>query len=535
MNNKYTQVEKQRHHNLAVVESNSDKEIVCPECLSSNYKKAGFSRGKQRYKCQDCSRQFVITSFKKINIPKNFDFNNDVWKDEQIGLKRHLYRKRQSNYLNFSSIKIDWLKFNAKRFILYSASIRSWGTIGQYLIGFQSFYKFLEYIIFKGNIEDIDRELIIKYISYLAQQKLSSVTRGNRLSALSLLFETGSINNWFKIEPHLIRKEDYPKRDKTLPRYIPEEVIVQLNQNLHKLPEPIMRMVLVLQETGLRIGELCQLPFNCLKVDGKGEYQIQFMRWKLKTETLLPISQELAQVIKEQQEYIRESLGEKFQYLFCGRKTSLKFESEPKIISDQSFVDYLKRLAKKCQIKDNSGKLWNFQAHQFRHTVGTRMINAGVPHHIVQRYLGHESPTMTAVYAHIFDDTLRKEVEKYHESKVVNFQGQTVELDETILSSNDDLEWFKKNIQARALEHGYCARPKVLGDCDIPGFDGCYNCPHWRTNSNFLPILKDTLDRTNKIIEKARNCGWELQVKKNEPIQHNLETVIKSLEGEGNE
>ena len=78
-----------------------------------------------------------------------------------------------------------------------------------------------------------------------------------------------------------------------------------------------------------------------------------------------------------------------------------------------------------------------------------------------------------------------------------------------------------------------CADPnknQCNGICH--NFDGCYNCPFWRTNKNFVPILKDTLDRTNKVIEKARNCGWKLQVKKNEPIQHNLEKVIKSLEEE---
>jgi hypothetical protein len=56
-----------------------------------------------------------------------------------------------------------------------------------------------------------------------------------------------------------------------------------------------------------------------------------------------------------------------------------------------------------------------------------------------------------------------------------------------------------------------------------------------RTNKNFLPLLKDTLERTSKVIEKARNCGWELQIKKNEPIQHNLDKVITSLEVESNE
>ena len=78
------------------------------------------------------------------------------------------------------------------------------------------------------------------------------------------------------------------------------------------------------------------------------------------------------------------------------------------------------------------------------------MVNLGVPLHIIQRYLGHESPAMTMVYAHIHDKTLRKEIEKYHSSIVVNFKGESAELDETILSSNDDLEWFKKNVQARA-------------------------------------------------------------------------------------
>lgn len=160
------------------------------------------------------------------------------------------------------------------------------------------------------------------------------------------------------------------------------------------------------------------------------------------------------------------------------------------------------------------------------------MINLGVPVHIIQRYLGHEPPAMTMVYAHIHDETLRKEVEKYHESRVVNFQGETAQLEETVLSSTDDLEWFKKNVQARALEHGYCARPKVLGDCDIPGFDGCYNCPHWRTNKNFLPILKDTLERTLQVLNQAQNYAWQLQINKNKPIKINLERVIQALEAE---
>lgn len=314
--------------------------------------------------------------------------------------------------------------------------------------------------------------------------------------------ETGVVNDWFDVPPHLIRQEDYQTEIKPLPRYISEEVMRQLNQHIDALPAPIMRMVLIIQECGLRIGELCQIPFSCLKQDAKGRHFIQFIRWKMKKETTLPISIELAKVIEEQQQYIRENLGEQYQHLFWGRSigNNKAFIPVPKVIAKASFEDCLKQLFEEFDIRDNSGRRWNFQTHQFRHPVGTRMINAGVPQHIVQRYLGHDNPQMTMVYAHINDETLRKEIEKYHDIRVVNFQGESANLESTVLSSNEDLEWFKKNVQARALEHGYCGRPKVLGDCDIPGFDGCYNCPFWRNNKTFLPILQDTLERTNKVI-----------------------------------
>lgn len=39
---------------------NTDKNAVsCPRCQSSNYKKLGTRRGKQRYNCKDCNRYFT--------------------------------------------------------------------------------------------------------------------------------------------------------------------------------------------------------------------------------------------------------------------------------------------------------------------------------------------------------------------------------------------------------------------------------------------------------------------------------------------
>jgi integrase/recombinase XerD len=169
-------------------------------------------------------------------------------------------------------------------------------------------------------------------------------------------------------------------------------------------------MLLVDIECGFRIGELLRLKLDCLKSNGKSGWYIQYQMHKMNKEHTKPISNELAEVIKEQQAYIKRLFGNSFPYLFCGRarQHSKEFIPEAKLMTSTSFINNLKRLIQQFEIKEQSGKLWNFQTHQFRHTVGTRMINAGVPQHIVQRYLGHESPEMTMVYAHIFDETLRK-------------------------------------------------------------------------------------------------------------------------------
>ncbi len=485
-------------------------EIICPHCGSQDYRKNGTSGSvnlKINYRCNDCHKYYVINPKNKLEETGKFDFTHDVWTAEQLGLE--IQKHKSGNKLNFSPIQQEWLKENVKKFIFYRSTHRDFSTLQAYLITFKKFSIFLIKGHYREDINTINRSLVVDFISCLKRQNLSYSKIVHTLSALATFFDIGKLNNWFEVQPCLIQPEDYPKKPQRLPRYIPEEVMQQLNQHLDKLPESVMRMVLVMQECGFRVGELCQLKFDCLRSDGKGGWFIQYMMWKMNKEDTKPISEELAKVIQEQQNYIRENLGRNFEYLFCGRGKGVwkEFIPNPEVMKSQAFINHLKRLADKFDIKDNSGKRWNFQSHQFRHTVGTRMINNGVPQYIVQRYLGHETPTMTAVYAHIHDETLRKEIEKYHEIRVVNFQGETAELEETVLASGDDLEWFKKTVQARALEHGYCARPKLLGDCDIPGFDGCYNCPHWRTNKNFLPVLKDTLERTENVLNKARNCG----------------------------
>lgn len=513
---------------LRVVEEGG---IACAKCQSKNYVKAGFTAaGTQRHKCKNCKSLFVKNS---RFVERGTINDDDVIKASELGLTV-LRHKTNGGKLTFYSIKQQWLKEEIKRYIRYmSVKTTSFNTVGRALDRLKIFSCFLESKPHVNKIEDIDRLIIIDYLHYLAVQNFAAVSRSNAISVLKYFLEYGSINGWFEIESNLIRKEDYPKRNKVLPRYIPDEIVNQLNQHLDSLPESVMRMLLVIQECGLRISELCYLPLNCLKQDAKGAWFIQFMRWKMKFETTLPVSIELAQVIQDQQAYIEQYFGKDFNYLFCGRKTGChgKFMPVAKIMSSDSFIGHIKRLAKEFNICDNTGKRWNFHTHQFRHTVGTRMINNGVPQHIVQRYLGHDSPQMTAVYAHIHDSTLRKAIDQYLGTKVVDINGEIIQSITPELDNNSELQWLKKKVLAETLSNGYCGLPAQL-TCSKG--NACLTCSDFRTTLEYLDQHKQHLERTDRVLAVAQSNGWERQIQVNQDVKNSLEKIIATLEEQAN-
>lgn len=477
-----------------------------------------------------------VVNSTQITLHKHRDLvrSKDVWFAEDLGLKVHPHRTGRGTKFNFQYIKQEWLKEIVKRFIKYKASIGiSFASLSNYLTDFNNFSKFLISVNNAYSLENIDRRCILEYIEYNAQAQIAPRTASSRLSTLNALFEAGILNKWFTIDPYLIQKYDHPKLPKPLPRYIPEDTIYQLNQHLEDLPESVMRMVLVIQECGLRISELCQLTINCLKQDTKGAWFIQFARWKMKFETTLPISVELAQAIKEQQQYILSNLGEDFPYLFCAHKSGgyREFTPTPKVMGGKPFIGYIKRLSDKYQICDSMGKRWNFQSHQFRHTVGTRMINNGVPQHIVQRYLGHESPQMTTVYAHIHDSTLRKAIDQYLGTKVVDINGEVIQSIASELDNNSELQWLKKKVLAETLSNGYCGLPAQL-TCSKG--NACLTCSDFCTTVEYLDQHKQHLERTNQVLEVARVNGWERQIQVNQDVRNSLEKIIATLEEEAN-
>ncbi len=446
------------------------------------------------------------------------EYEKPVWDVRKLGLS--VNGSRSDYTLNFTCLAPDWLYTAGKRFIYYSLATNSVSECQSRLLALSWFGRFL--VSRQRTIlpQEIDRTLILEYLGYLRVSSLSNRSRKMHLIQLRTFLDLAAREGWAPVLPQrLIYSEDIPRPVEPAPRDIPEDIVQQLNRHLDDLPSEIQRMVLILQECGMRISELCALPRDCLIHDTSGDAFLRYYQGKMKKEHAIPVTSEVAAVIRAQQQTVETSWGDRTPYLFPRRN------GEP--FKQRTFVDALNKLAYRHQIKNTAGALFRFQSHQFRHTVGTRMINNGVPQHIIQRFLGHESPEMTNRYAHLHDQTLKTAFAEFH-GKMVDVNGKICEPQAEVNST--DLQWLKHNILAQALPNGYCALPVLASPC--PHANACLTCAHFRTDGQFLPPHRQQLAETERLLDIAETHQWARQIEVNRRVKTNLEQMIAALEQE---
>ena len=168
---------------------------------------------------------------------------------------------------------------------------------------------------------------------------------------------------------------------------------------------------------------------------------------------------------------------------------------------------------------------------QVQITLGTRLINSGVPQHVVQKLLGHASPHMTSHYAKIHDTTIREAFDRY-QSQRVNISGQPISYDPDAPTAS--AEWVKHNLNRvrDSLPNGYCARP-AQQDCPHP--NACLTCPDFQTTPVFLQIHQRQADTNRRLIAQA-DANGQLRLAGNlRRVQANLDRIIPALQALGND
>jgi integrase len=320
--------------------------------------------------------------------------------------------------------------------------------------------------------------------------------------------------------------EELPFHHDEIARFIPEFVMAQLESDtaLAKIPQLTTRhLVILMIETGLRGGDACNLAFSSVSQDSTGWPCLRFEATKVRAEQLVPLSAKAAAVISAQQAYVREHWPSGSPWLFPGLSANAD-GTKPYVHS--VLCAQLRRWQKTLDLRDQAGLQVRVTGHQFRHTLGTRLINSGVPQHVVQKLLGHASPNMTGHYAKVHDSTVREAFDRY-QSQRVNIAGERVGYDPD--SPTASAEWVKQNMNRvrDSLPNGYCARP-AQQDCPHP--NACLTCPDFQTTPEFLEAHRHQAATNRRLIAQADARGQFRLAENLRQVQTNLERIIPALE-----
>lgn len=321
--------------------------------------------------------------------------------------------------------------------------------------------------------------------------------------------------------------------------FIPDDVVAQINEALKTEENPYLKYgIIILQSTGMRIGDLLKLRIDCIKPHLISGYTIEWTQHKgHKDNPPMPVRSEcvaaIEKLIKVTSE-LREKCIEKDKdiLLINTIKSGNKYGSEAgKIcaISQGTFQWWLEIFIRDNNIKDANGDYYNLTSHQFRRTLGTDMLSKGTNINVIQQVLGHSDPSVTKRFYADVKDKERAEV-----FKSVGVIGNINQIQSSAFDNVSEFEWFKANKDkcVAGLCDGYCTKP-VTNENICPRLlkrQKCYTCSRYITTPEYLEAHKQHLANLEKQLKEGAIYG-EHYAEHFIPTIEVLKVIIERLEG----
>jgi integrase len=447
------------------------------------------------------------------------EFGRDVWLMRRLG-------RPGNEKLSFEKIPQPWLRDLAKRWVRWRlAAELNLETVRR---GLRSLSRFGAFCARSGvgGLAEVDRALVERYLADLHAEWSGRQRHNDHIGQLNSFLHAVRQHRWDGTLPAtaLIFADDYPKRTALVPRVLAEHVMAQVEQpsNLHRWDNPAFRVVtMVLVRCGLRVNDALRLKADCVITDAEGAPYLRYVNHKMKREALVPIDEEIRAEVSGQQERAGSS-----PWLFPRpmKNPDGRFPS-----CSGTYREALYRWLQHCDVRDEQGRPVHLTPHQWRHTLGTRLINRDVPQEVVRRLLDHDSAEMTAHYARLHDTTVRRHWEA---ARKVDITGKSVTIDQD--GALSEAAWAKQRLgrATQALPNGFCGLP-VQKAC--PHANACLTCPMFLTTVEFLPEHHKHREQVHMIVSSAERRGQARVAEMNRQVLTNLDRVIASLEEEASQ
>jgi integrase len=455
------------------------------------------------------------------------EYPRDTWRLRRLGITG-----RGTANLRFGGIPQPWLKDLAKRWTRWRISTGlSMSACYQGVRAITRFAAFAAHAGIQG-LHQADRELLERYLASL-HHDLAGNSR-------AILENVGELNTFLlAIRRHgwdaslpataMFFPADYPKLGEPLPRALAAHVMAQAEDpaNLDRWDNPAYRLItIILIRCGLRISSAVTLPWDCVVTDADGAPYLRYYNTKMKREALVPIDEELRALIGAQHHRIRVRWPAGTPVLFPRPNSNI---DGTRPVNGTTYREALRQWLATCDIRDEHGQPVRLTPHQWRHTLGTTLINRDLPQHVVQKILDHDSPQMTALYARLSDKTVREHWEK---ARKVGATGQPVLIDPG--GPLGDAAWAKHQLSraTQALPNGYCQLPAVK---TCPHANSCLTCPMFVTTAEFLPQHRAQQQAVLQIVAAAEATGQARLAEMNKQVAVNLDKIITALQDDGSQ
>lgn len=250
--------------------------------------------------------------------------------------------------------------------------------------------------------DDVTAVAIRGYLGFLHQKnQKSSIAR--KLSTLRSFFK--SLVKKGVIDANPVEGILTPKREKTLPGYLPIDAVFRLLDSIETdsiLSARNRAIFETLYSCGIRVSELAGL--NIFDVDADGA--TLRVLGKGAKERMVPVGRKALDAIAHYREALQAEIG-----VAGGVNGPLFLNRQGQRLTPRSIARILKKLVTAC------GILTPVSPHTLRHTFATHMLDAGADLRSVQELLGHKNLSTTQKYTHVSIDRLMETYDRAHPRK----------------------------------------------------------------------------------------------------------------------
>jgi site-specific recombinase XerD len=214
------------------------------------------------------------------------------------------------------------------------------------------------------------------------------------------------VDNGHRLQPDLIRREDFPPQTRYLPKPLSPEEDQHLEQQLRHADDLESNALLLIRFTGMRIGECIDLPVDCLRQVRHDQWALHVPVGKLHTERWVPVDEDTRRILDR-------ILALRASFRAPWPEKPLGFLL-PRRCRQQRLYQILHHdLADAAR---RAGCTTSVTPHRLRHTFATTMLRLGVSLPALMQLLGHKNINMTLRYVDVTQQDLQREFHRARQS-----------------------------------------------------------------------------------------------------------------------